>query len=156
MALRENLRRDPISALTLHKVVTAAPETSVAAAVELMRGGETGAVIIVGEDGRPAGMFTEKLLIRLLAYRPDALEEPVSAHQSARIVCVKADEPIADLIATMQEHALRWVCVVDDDGRPTGLADLLGVIEYVVDHVPRIVKVEPVEPRLSLQKREGA
>jgi CBS domain-containing protein len=101
-------------------------------------------------------MFTEKLLIRLLAHRPEAVDEPVAEHQSVRIVCLRGEEPIARLITTMQKHALRWVCMVDGDGRPTALADLRGVIEYVADHVPRIVKVQPIEPKLSMEQREGA
>lgn len=156
MGLRENLRREPISQLELHKAVTVRPQTPVHEAIEALRRESVGAVIVTDDDGRPAGMFTEKLLIRLLVYRPEATHEPVASHMSARIECLKADEPIARLISTMQRHALRWVCVVDGDGRPTALADLRGVIEYVVDHFPRLVKVQPIEPRLSIENREGA
>jgi CBS domain-containing protein len=156
MGLRENLWRHPISQLSLRKALTVSPAMPVRQAVELMRREKIGAVIAINEAGKPTGMFNEKLLIRLLAYRPEAADEPIGSHLSVRIVCLRRDEPIARLIDVMQKHSLRWVCVVDEEGRAVALTGLRGVMEYVIDYFPRLVKVQPIEAKLSMEHREGA
>ena len=155
MGLRENLWREPITSLALREAVTVSPSMTVRQTVELMRDRKVGAVITVDAAGKPNGMFTEKLLIRLLAYRSEALNEPVGSHITPRIVCLRRDEPIARVIDVMQKHSLRWVCIVDEAGKAVALTGLRRVMEYVIEHVPRIVKVQPIEPKLSMQQREG-
>src|SRR5690606_771325 len=86
---------------------------SVRETVARMKDQQVGAAIVVDDDGLAVGMFTEKLLIRLLARNPRAMDDPVESHMANRMVCLRDDEPIARLLATMQAHKLRWVCITD-------------------------------------------
>lgn len=156
MGLREDLRTEPIRNLTMRDAVTVLPSVSVRMAAERMHEQKIGALIVVNDEGLPVGMFTEKLLIRVLALNPSAMDQPVGSHMSNRCICLGQDEPVARLIAVMLEHNLRWVCVVDESGLPVGLTGLRGVIEFVVDELPRLVKVQPIDPMLSMPEREGA
>lgn len=156
MALRENISHESVSELTLRPLVLFKPERPVNDACESMREGGLGATIAVDAVGRPVGMFNEKVLIRLLASNPDAVNEPAEKHMVREVVTVKVTDPIAELIATMKQRHLRWVCVVDEQGKATALTGLRGVMEYVVDHHPLLVKSTPIRRKLSMTEREGA
>ncbi|MBI1367782.1 MAG: CBS domain-containing protein [Planctomycetes bacterium] len=157
MGLRENILRDPISELTLRPVVAMPRSATVRQTIEAMKRQGIGAAIIVDSDGRAAGMFNEKLLIRLLLESPGSLDEPVEKHMTPRLVTVRESDSIAKLLAIMQEFSLRWVCIIDEQGRPTALTGLRGLIEYVVDYFPRQVKVQPIDKNhVSMRTREGA
>ena len=84
------------------------------------------------------------------------MDEPASKHMVREVVTVKQTDPIAVLIATMKQRHLRWVCVVDDEGKAIALTGLRGVMEYMVDHHPLLVKSTPIRRKLSMNEREGA
>ncbi|MDH3583799.1 MAG: CBS domain-containing protein [Phycisphaerae bacterium] len=156
MGLQENIRAEPISDLLLRQAVTAPPQRPVRQVVATMRRVTLGAVIVVDEQGLPLGMFNEKLLIRMLADDPSALDQPVGDHMCQLPVTVRSDASIAKLINTMQAHKLRWICVVDAEGRPTNLTGLRGVMEYLIDYFPNSVKVQPMDEHFTIETREGA
>lgn len=156
MGLREDLRTEPIGGLTMRQAVTIPPTVSVRQAAEKMSEHKLGAVIVTDDRGLPQGMFTEKLLIRVMALSPFAMDEPVGSHMAQRCVCLRLTEPVSRLIAVMLEHNLRWVCVVDEEGLPVGLTGLRSVIEYIAEELPSLVKVQPIEAQLSISEREGA
>jgi CBS domain-containing protein len=156
MGLRENLLTEPVTKLAMRVLITARPGTTVRQACEAMRQAKLGAVIVVDDAGHPLGMFNEKLLIRLMAGDIGQLDDPVSKHMTHNVVCMRETDTIAQLIATMQGRKLRWICVVDAGGKATALTGLRGVMEYVVEHHPRSVKVQPMRANLSMDQREGA
>lgn len=156
MGLAENIHRDPLTALPLRPYAVVRSAETVRLAVMRMRCQRVGAVIVTGPDGRPEGMFNEKLLIRLLAQTPGVMEEPVERVMTRQIVTLERSRPIADLLEVMRRRQQRWVVVVDEAGRPVALTGLRGVIEYVADHFPRHVLAQPIESKLALRQREGA
>ena len=155
MGLRDELLNEPISSLTLRNISTIDADSTVRQAIDAMREIQVGCVLIPGDDGKSPAMFNEKLLIRLLA-NGGSVDEPVKNHVTSNVVCLKASDSIAKLIATMQEHKLRWVCLADDDGNVTHLTGLKGVVEYVADNHSRQVMVQPLQSKLSMDQREGA
>ncbi len=156
MGLKDNIYHDTVGDLSLRKLVTVSPDDTVERACALMRQARLGAAIAIDDAGRPVGMFNEKLLIRLLAEQPGAMGEPVRNHMTVNVVTVKKSHSIAKLINIMRQRQYRWVCVVDDKGVAVALTGLRGVMEYVVDHFPRSVKVEPIQSNISIDQREGA
>jgi hypothetical protein len=44
---------------------------------------------------------------------------------------------------------------VDRDGKPIGLTGQKGVIEFIVEHFPRQVKVQMMRSKLYMDAREG-
>jgi len=157
MGLRENILRDPVSALQLRPFVAVTPDATVRQTVQAMRDKQMGAASIIDDTGKYIGMFNEKMLIRMLTADPSGLDEPVEQHMTRKIYTIKQDDTIAHLIAVMQSWNLRWVTIVDDAGKPTALTGLRGVIEYVADYFPRQVKVQPNDSsKVSIETREGA
>lgn len=156
MGLYENMRREPIDTLSVRSVLTIDADESVRNACEMMREADLGAVIVVDSEGVAVGMINEKHLIRILSDRPDAIERPVRESMTTNLTRVRADQPIAELVQTMQDARLRWVCIVDDAGRPIGLTGLRGVMEYVGEHFARQVMTEPINASTTSGQREGA
>lgn len=156
MTLRDSIIQETIADLALRPVVRVHADQTVRQVCEAMSEQRLGAAIITDADGRTQGMFNEKLLISLLARKPEGMDEPVKYHMTSNVVCVKPTDSIATLIATMQGRKLRWVCVVDDQGKATALTGLRGVMEYAVDHFPRSVLSQPIRSKLAIEEREGA
>ena len=156
MGLRENILSHPVSQLELRPVIAVKPTDSVRQALQQMRDKRLGCVVIVDQDNRPLGKFTERLLIRLLIKDPAALDEPVGDHMAHAWGSVKSGDSIARVIECMEEKKLRFVIVVDDQGRPIGLTGQKGVMEYLVEHFPRQIKVQETGSKLYMDDREGA
>lgn len=156
MALRQEILNEPVSALSLRPLVTFSPDDPVRKVCDAMAEAQLGAAIAVDSSGRTVGMFNEKLLIRLLNENPEAMDEAAEKHMTRNVTCVKTTDTIATLIATMQHRKLRWVCVVDESGKATALSGLRGVMEYIVEHVPRWVSVQSMDAKLAMDEREGA
>ena len=156
MGLREDIRREPVSALGLRKVIPMSSSASVREAVAAMRENRRGYVTVQDEAGRPRGMFTERGLIRLLTTDASALDGPVGPHVSTEVPCVKATDSIATLLEVMQRERVRFVCVLDDEGKALGVTGQRGVMEYIADHFPRTVKAQVMDSKLSMDQREGA
>lgn len=156
MALRQEILNEPVSALALRPLVRFAARDPVRKVCEAMTESKLGAAIATDDSGKPTGMFNEKLLIRLLHENPAAMDEPAEGHMTRNLACVFESDTIATLIATMQNRKLRWVCVCDDSGRAVSLTGLRGVMEYIVDHVPRWVAVQSMDSKLAMDEREGA
>ena len=155
MGLRSSILRDPISALTPRPFVQVHPGATVRQTIDQMKRQKAGAAIIVRNE-RPFALFTEKMLIRLLLSQPTAMDDAIELHADPHVVCLRRDEPVARLIATMQRRRLRWVCIINDAGIAVGVAGLRAAIDYVVDFMPLVVRVEPMEGRVAMEEREGA
>ncbi|MCR9296748.1 MAG: CBS domain-containing protein [bacterium] len=156
MGLNENLKSEPVSQLACREAVTIEGERSVREAVQAMRAGNLGCAILVDQDRKPVGIFTESKLTQLLANRPEALEEPVSQHADANCPTVSMDDPIASVLSALQTRNTRFLCVVDQDGQVVKLTGQKGLMEFIADHFPDQVAVQRLGQKPYMQEREGA
>lgn len=156
MGLRENILTDPVSELAYRPLLTIDPSTPIREALPVMRDAKIGCVVIVDDAGRPQAMFTEKNLVALLGTGTGSLDDSVEKHMTHEFCCVTDQDTVVQVIGMMQSRRQRWIIVVDDAGKAKAITGLRGAIEYVVDHFPRQVKVEPIGTKLSMDQREGA
>lgn len=156
MGLRENILSDPISAMELRDLVSVRRGTPVRAAAEVMRRKKLGCAIIVDDEGRPVGKFTERKLMKLLLENPRNIDEPVDRFMYPSADAIGQDEPIAEMVKRMQARQLRFFCVVDSQGKAVALTGQKGLMEYIAEHFPRQVKAHLMESKLHMDQREGA
>ncbi len=156
MGLRQNLQNDVVSELTLREPVTASAEETVRSAVERMRERKLGCTIIVDEARKPIGMLTESMIRQLLVDRSAILDDPISQHMARQWPWVQSNDPIADVLEAMQTKNVRFLCVVDEDGRLAGLTGQKGLMEYVASHFPMQVMVQRIGGTSYVQEREGS
>ena len=114
----------------------------------------TGAALIC-RDGILVGVFTERDGLKLLAQGAD-LDMPIEQVMTRDPITVSQDTTVADAIAQMSSGGYRRMPIVDQDGRPTGLLKVAGILHYLVQHFPNIVYTLPPQPHHATQEREGA
>lgn len=155
MGLQENIRTEPVEGLNIREAITVGSTAVVLDAVKLMRSKNLGCVIVIDDDRKPIGMFTESILTEMLAHHASTLEEPIKNHM-ARCPWVRSTDPIADVLDAMQLKNVRMMCVVDKQDRVVGLTGQRGLMEYVADHFPGQVMVQRIGQPSYLSDREGA
>jgi CBS domain-containing protein len=110
------------------KPVTASADITVAAAARLMRDHRIGAILVL-EEGRLAGIFTERdALFRVIAEGRDPVKTRVAEVMTANPRTIAPDRPFGHALHLMYEGGFRHVPVVDN-GRPLGVVsarDALG------------------------------
>ena len=89
----------------------------------------TGAVMIIDEAGRLAGLFTDSDLARLFERRLDAaLDGPIAAVMTTRPTTVVAGTRLRDAVAILEARRLSELPVVEETGRPVGLVDIVDLV----------------------------
>lgn len=155
MGLQDMLNREPVSSLPLRVALTIGGDQSVREAMALMHREQVGCVFLLDEQQKPLQMFSERILLPLLM-QAGKLDEPTEAHAIPLKCCVKLSDPINLVIRQMADRDIRFVCVVDEEGKLAGLTGQRGVMEYIAERFPRHVMVQEMESKLHMDQREGA
>src|SRR4030088_1619940 len=95
-------------------LVTVEPSTSVAAAVTVMGIQRVGAVLVM-EDARLEGIFTERDLVRALSYDIGAASQPVAHWMTRDPVTVSPEAPVEQALETMLGGHFRHLPVMKGD-----------------------------------------
>lgn len=110
------------------EILTAPATTTVCDAARMMKQRRVGAMLVL-EDGRLAGVFTERdALFRVVAEGIDATSTPVAEVMTANPQTVHPDDSFTRALEMMHEGRFRHVPVVEN-GRPVGMVssrDALG------------------------------
>ncbi|MDF1564279.1 MAG: KpsF/GutQ family sugar-phosphate isomerase [Deltaproteobacteria bacterium] len=105
-------------------LVDASAPLSAALGVMTRTPGRPGAALIVGEDGRLAGIFTDGDLRRLVEAGEVDFERPVAAVMGAHPRCTSPGAPVEEAAALLSEARVDQLPVTDAEGRPVGLLDV--------------------------------
>lgn len=156
MGLYENIRVEPVSRLALREPVVVGRDATVRDAITRMRLQKLGCAIVVDDERKPVGLFAESRLTRLLNTTPAAIYDPILEHADPKWPTVKLSDPISRVIAALEQENVRFLIVVDDQGRLAGLTGQKGLMEYVAEHFPRQVNVQRIGGSPYPAEREGA
>jgi arabinose-5-phosphate isomerase len=92
-------------------------------------GRRTGAVMILDEAGRLAGIFTDSDLARLLETRRDAmLDGPVAGVMTKSVQRIESGTLLMKAIEILASRRISELPVVNAEGQPIGLLDITDVI----------------------------
>jgi arabinose-5-phosphate isomerase len=95
-------------------------------------GRRSGAILLLDDDGRLAGLFTDSDLARLLERRRDeALDQPIGDVMNATPLTVLPTGTFADVVELLSARKISELPVVDSGGRPIGLIDITDVIGWM-------------------------
>jgi len=124
---QKSLKEIPMPNRTLRQVVegqtvvSALADTTVRAAAITMAKHKIGAILVVDDQGRLAGLFTERdVLNRVVAQGLDPDSTQLSAVMTADLQTATPDKPLAHALHMMFEGGFRHVPVVEG-GRPVGM-----------------------------------
>ena len=92
--------------------------------------GRPGAALVVNQDGRLAGIFTDGDLRRLLEREdPDLLQAPVDDFMGRQPKTLGPDQLAEEAHRLLRENKIDQAPVVDEDGRPIGLVDVQDLLD---------------------------
>ena len=91
-------------------------------------GRRPGAVVLVDEQGRLSGIFTDGDLRRLLLEDPQGMDRPIVEVMTRRPEHLGGDDLLRDAVRLMRENRHDEIPVCDHDGKPVGLVDVQDLI----------------------------
>ncbi len=95
--------------------------------------GRPGAAVVVGDDGRLLGIFTDGDLRRSLDGAEEGfLERRVSEFMTKDPKRIGRDKLAADALSLLHEHRIDQAPVVDEEGRAVGLVDVQDLLELKI------------------------
>jgi CBS domain-containing protein len=101
--------------------VTCAPSVSVVDVARCLSREGVGSVVVVGEDGVPVGIVTDRDLRRkIVAEGRDPATTPASAVMSTPLVTLRPNAFAFEAVLEMTRHRIRHVVLVEE-GRPVGV-----------------------------------
>jgi CBS domain-containing protein len=109
-------------------------EATVADAVRLMLDHHVGAVGVIDNEKRVAGIFTERDVLRKLALAGrDPEKTPLREVMTTAVeMATQATRP-GEALATMVERHFRHLPVVDNDGHLLGMLSIRNLLQWRVD-----------------------
>jgi len=113
-------------------------EATVAEAIRTMLEQRVGAVGVVDSEGRVAGIFTERDVLRKLALTDlDPDKTPVRELMTTEVEMATLATTPAEALATMVERHYRHLPVVSDDGKLLGMLSIRNLLEAKIDDLTR-------------------
>ena len=108
-----------------HPVVTCPTTSTLDHAARLMWEFDCGVVPVVDDNGRVAGMVTDRDICMAAYTQGKPLNAiPVASAMAHEVVAVHTDDSIEHAEALMRDSQVRRLPVLDGDSRPTGLVSM--------------------------------
>ena len=124
-----------VSVLPTDDYVVVSRYTPLSQAIEVMKHDEGGCVI-VSDDGRVAGIFTERdLLTKVLGEHVD-LESPINDWMQPAVVTLSFEATIGDAVHLMNERGFRNIPLVKQ-GELVGSISVFDIITYLAECYPK-------------------
>jgi CBS-domain-containing membrane protein len=112
------------------KVVTAKENMPILEAVKLLNDRHVGSVVIIDDENRCIGIFTERDAIRAVGQRVN-LEEPLSKVMSTHVATIGLEASFDDAKALLLSHRIRHLPVTDQEGKLIGLFSFRAFVDEV-------------------------
>jgi CBS domain-containing protein len=113
------------------KVITAKEEMPILQAVQLLNDRHVGSLVVVDDEEKCVGMFTERDAIRIMATK-FSTEEPLSKIMSRHIVTASLDASFDEAKRLMLSHGIRHLPVTDETGKLIGLFSLRAFFDEIL------------------------
>jgi CBS domain-containing protein len=113
-------------------------EATAEQAIRAMLDRHVGAVAVLDENTRVAGIFTERDVLRRLSVSGRApAETPIREVMTTPVEMATLDTTPGQALATMVERHYRHLPIVDDDGRLLGMLSIRNVLQARIDTLTR-------------------
>lgn len=131
-----------VGELVLSVRPTLTPQNTIGEAACEMRACRHGSVI-VWDEGRLAGIFTERDLLRYFARHLDSTEDilqtPLSEVMTRNPAVISTNETLFEATRRMDEGGYRRLPVVDEAGTCVGFVDVKTLTHFLVEHFPAAI-----------------
>ncbi len=136
--------------ITGREVITLTEAATVQEAVLAMRDQHVGALLVLGEDGSPVGIFTERdVMLRVVVPRLDPETEVIATHMTRDLFSVSPERTLSDAAQEMQKRHIRHLPVI----RGTTVLGLLSLRDLLRELLK--IKLEEVQALTAYIQGEG-
>jgi CBS domain-containing protein len=143
----------PVSELMSRDPLIVDADASVVSAVNAMNEHHT-ACVLVHKNGKLAGIFTERDVLRRVSFREGNRSWKVESVMTPDPETLPPSASIAFALNKMSEDGYRHIPIVDQDGTAIGVLSLRNIVNFVVDFFPESVHNLPSHPAQSIPKTE--
>jgi CBS domain-containing protein len=154
--LVKSLRGDRVSGLRLRDVCRARPSDRIDQVVQCMIQQRTGCVLVIGDDGRLAGIFTERDFVTRVVAQGLDVSQPVQNVMTPKPRTIARNATVLQVVELMGTDGYRHMPVIGEDGQPVGVLSVKDVVHYLVEYFPAKVYNLPPTPEHTQPAREGA
>jgi CBS domain-containing protein len=114
-----------------HQIESVEPDARLSAAIKTLAERKIGAVLVMSQ-GRVEGILSERDIVRVVGERgAAALDEPVSAVMTRKVVSCKQADTVAAIMEMMTSGKFRHLPVLEDD-RVVGLISIGDIVKWRV------------------------
>lgn len=152
--IRGALLSEPIRLLNPAPPLSVASTALVADALKLMKDKHIGCVLVI-DDGKVSGIFTERDVLQRVAGNADILRQPVSTVMTANPDVLGLEDGIAFAMNEMVVNGYRHIPIVDKEGRPVGIISVRDIVKYIVSLFPSAVLNLPPDPTKEARSVDG-
>jgi CBS domain-containing protein len=146
-------RDQRVQVLQTRDYVAVSPFTPLSQAIEAMKSDE-GGCIIVSDDGRVAGIFTERDLLTKVVGQQVDLESPITQWMHPSVETLSSDATIGDAVKLMNEKSFRNIPLVMK-GELAGSISVFDIITYLAECYPKATMNLPPLPAQVMDSVEG-
>jgi CBS domain-containing protein len=111
-------------------VVTTKETMPILEAVKLLNDRHVGSIVVIDDENRCIGIFTERDAIRVVGQRFN-LEEPVSKVMSTHVATIGLEASFDDAKTLLLSHKIRHLPVTDQEGKLIGLFSFRAFVDEV-------------------------
>ncbi|MCA9524171.1 MAG: CBS domain-containing protein [Myxococcales bacterium] len=145
-----------IARIPHRRPVLAGRDQPVGELVDRLAASKRGSVIVIDDDGRVLGMFTERDVKHRLDFRDESWREVlVGDVMTVDATAIHESATFADALALMRDRRRRHLPIVGANGRVDGVLSIRDLLRFVVRHYPDHFLNLPPGPKHETSSRWG-
>src|SRR6184192_3401353 len=146
-------REQRVSVLRTDDYIAVSPYTPLSQAIEAMKSDEGGCVI-VSDDGRVAGIFTERDLLTKVVGENVDLDSPIRQWMQPAVETLTREATVGDAVRLMNERSFRNIPLVKK-GELAGSISVFDIITYLAECYPKATMNLPPLPEQVMDTVDG-
>jgi CBS domain-containing protein len=149
-----NLNSETVDQSYPSEPVCLPPTATVREAMQRMNERNEAAVLIC-QDGRLVGIFTERDALKRMASGATC-DTPLGDVMTKQPAALSVRDTVGTAIAKLSQGGYRRLPIVNDQGQPTGILKMEGILHYLIEHFPAVIYNLPPEPHHAARDTDGA
>jgi CBS domain-containing protein len=114
--------------MMLTNIITATPSMTIEEAINILYEKHIGSVVLVDDDKKCVGIFTERDAIRLVAKNIE-LDQPLGNVMTKNVITIQENSSINEVRKIVQTHKIRHLPVVNQEDRIVGLLSVRAIVD---------------------------
>ena len=114
--------------MMLTNIITATPSMTVEEAINILYEKHIGSVVLIDDDKKCIGIFTERDAIRLVAKNIE-LDQPLGNVMTKNVITIQENSSINEVRKIVLTHKIRHLPVVNQEDRIVGLLSVRAILD---------------------------